>query len=134
MSISANAPFSSKGDIGFSEEGGESQFVVQAATASADHDSVRLRTSLLVLLAALTGCASTSRLPPQFQVGDVVIARHFNHYPQLNGTQVRVTGELKWRWIKGGNTLRCYAVQTADGQELAAQSFQLQSIATQRTL
>ena len=85
-------------------------------------------------MAALSGCASTERLPPQFQVGDIVLARHFNHYPQLNGTQVRVTGELKWRWIKGGNTLRCYAVETADGQELAAQTFQLQSVAAPRSL
>jgi hypothetical protein len=73
-------------------------------------------------------------MPPQFQVGDVVVARHFNHYPQLNGSQVRVTGELKWRWIKGGNTLRCYAVETADGQELAAQGFQLQPISAHRSL
>jgi hypothetical protein len=96
--------------------------------------NVRLRTSLWIFIAALSGCATTERLPPQFQVGDVVVARHFNHYPQLNGTHVRVTGELKWRWIKGGNTLRCYAVETVDGQELAAQGFQLQSIAAQRSL
>jgi hypothetical protein len=112
----------------------ESQFTVQGAAGVADDDNVRLRTSLLMVIAALSGCASTERLPPQFQVGDVVVARHFNHYPQLNGTQMRVTGELKWRWIKGGNTLRCYAVETVDGQELAAQGFQLQSIATQRSL
>jgi hypothetical protein len=112
--------------INFDERGDGSQFVVQAAAAIADHDSVALRTSLLIVFAALSGCASTHHLPPQFQVGDVVVARHFNHYPQLNGTQVRVTGELKWRWIKGGNTLRCYAVETVDGQELAAQGFQLQ--------
>ena len=88
---------------------------------------------LLTLAVLLAGCASTDRLPPQFQVGDVAIARHFTNYPHLNGTPVRVTGEFKWRWIKGGNTLRCYAIETADGQELAAQGFQLQTMAaTQR--
>jgi hypothetical protein len=92
-------------------------------------------TSLLCLAFALCGCATTQRTPPQFQVGDVAIARHFGNYPQLNGTQVRVTGEYKWRWIKGGNTLRCYAIETVDGQELAAQGFQLQTVAaTQRNL
>jgi len=134
MSTRATHRFRAKATSAFSEKRGGSHFVVQAATGNADHDSVRSQTSLLVLLTALTGCASTSRMPPQFQVGDVVVARHFNHYPELNGTQVRVTGELKWRWIKGGNTLRCYAVETVDGQELAAQGFQLQSIETQRAL
>ena len=95
---------------------------------------MRLPTTLLALVAALSGCASTERLPPQFQVGDIALARHFSHYPELNGTQVRVSGELKWRWIKGGNTLRCYAVKTADGQELAAQTFQLQTVAAPRSL
>jgi hypothetical protein len=93
---------------------------------------VKLKLISLAAL-ALCGCATTERVPPQFAVGDVVLARHFTNYPQLNGTQVRVTGEFKWRWIKGGNTLRCYAIETVDGQELAAQSFQLQTV-TQRSL
>jgi hypothetical protein len=88
-----------------------------------------------VALALLTGCATTDRVPPQFQVGDVAIARHFSNYPHLNGTAVRITGEYKWRWIKGGNTLRCYAIETVDGEELAAQGFQLQTAsASTRTL
>jgi hypothetical protein len=86
----------------------------------------------LTIAILLGGCASTDRLPPQFQVGDVAIARHFTNYPQLNGTPVRVTGEFKWRWIRGGNTLRCYAIETVDGQELAAQGFQLQTMTVQR--
>jgi hypothetical protein len=90
--------------------------------------------SWLALTLLLGGCASTQRLPSQFQVGDVAVARHFTNYPQLNGTHVRVTGEYKWRWIKGGNTLRCYSIETVDGQELAAQGFQLQSLTAQRTL
>jgi hypothetical protein len=94
---------------------------------------VKLKLILLVAVLALCGCATTERVPPQFGVGDIAIARHFTNYPQLNGTQVRVTGEFKWRWIKGGNTLRCYAIETVDGQELAAQGFQLQTI-TQRSL
>jgi hypothetical protein len=80
---------------------------------------------------ALSGCVTSERIPPQFKVGDVVVARHFTHYPELEGAHVRISGEYKWRWIKGGNTLRCYAVETADGQELAAQGFQLQPLATQ---
>ena len=89
-------------------------------------------TSLLTVALLLGGCASTERLPPQFQVGDLAVARYFTNYPQLNGTQVRVTGEYKWRWIKGGNTLRCYSIETVDGQELAAQGFQLQTLTAQR--
>ena len=89
---------------------------------------------LLALALLSSGCASTDRLPPQFQVGDVAIARHFSNYPHLNGTPVRITGEFKWRWIKGGNTLRCYAIETVDGEELAAQGFQLQASASARTL
>jgi hypothetical protein len=90
---------------------------------------VPLRIATLLTLALLfSGCATTDRLPPQFQVGDVAIARHFGNYPHLNGTPVRITGEYKWRWIKGGNTLRCYAIETTDGQELAAQGFQLQTM------
>jgi hypothetical protein len=85
--------------------------------------------SLLTFAFVLSGCASTDRPPPQFQVGDVAIARHFTNHPHLNGTPVRVTGEFKWRWIKGGNTLRCYAIETVDGVELAAQGFQLQTMA-----
>ena len=97
--------------------------------------NVSSRIAIPLVLALLScGCASTERLPPQFQVGDVVIARHFSNYPHLNGTQVRVTGEYKWRWIRGGNTLRCYAIETVDGQELAAQGFQLQPAAGARTL
>ena len=93
------------------------------------------RIALLLGLAVLSsGCASTDRIPPQFHVGDVVVARHFTNYPHLNGTQVRVTGEYKWRWIKGGNTLRCYAIETVDGQELAAQGFQLQANVATRAL
>ena len=90
---------------------------------------MRLRAALLLSLVFAGGCASTERLPPQFQVGDVAIARNFSNYPHLNGMQVRVTGGYEWRWIKGGNTLRCYAVTTPDGQELAAQGFQLQQLA-----
>lgn len=90
---------------------------------------MQLKLTLLVGLVALTGCASVEQTAPQFQVGDVAVARHFSRHPELNGTHVRVTGGYQWRWIKGGNTLRCYAVTTVDGQELAVQSFQLQQIA-----
>jgi hypothetical protein len=86
-------------------------------------------TMTLLFVALLTGCASTERVSPQFQIGDVAIARHFSAHPELNGTHVRVTGNYQWRWIKGGNTLRCYAITTVDGEELAAQGFQLQQIA-----
>ena len=85
--------------------------------------------TMLVLCAVLGGCVSVERAPPLFRVGDVAIARNFNQHPELNGTQVRVTGDYEWRWIKGGNTLRCYAVTTVDGKELAAQTFQLQKVA-----
>ena len=95
-------------------------------TLPAPRTTVRLRSIGLIAALALCGCASTPAVPPQFKVGDIAVARHFGNYPELNGTQVRVTGEYKWRWIKGGNTLRCYAIQTVDGQELAAQGFQLQ--------
>jgi hypothetical protein len=74
------------------------------------------------------GCASVERSESHYQVGDTVIARHFSGYPQYNGTQVRVTGAYDWRWIKGSNALRCYAITTVDGQELAAQEFQLQRL------
>jgi hypothetical protein len=83
---------------------------------------------ILIICVAACGCATTERAPPQFQIGDVAIARNFTHHPELNGTYVRVTGGYEWRWIKGGNTLRTYAVTTSDGQQLAAQSFQLQRI------
>ena len=68
---------------------------------------------------------SSAWTPAVARVGDVVIARHFTRHPELNGTPVRVTGGYEWRWIKGGNTLRCYAITTGDGQVLAAQGFQL---------
>jgi hypothetical protein len=89
---------------------------------------MRLTMTLLVAL-LLTGCAASPPVAPQFQVGDVAIARHFARHPELNGTHVRVTGAYQWRWIKGGNTLRCYAVTTVDGAELAVQGFQLQQVA-----
>ena len=84
-----------------------------------------MRAITLLLCLASAGCASVDRAPAQFQVGDIAIARHFSAHPELNGTQVRVTGSYQWRWIKGGNTLRCYEVTTVDGQALAAQGFQL---------
>lgn len=81
------------------------------------------------------GCASTDDLTvPAFKTGDVAVARNFTHHPHLNGTQVLVTGGYEWRWIKGGNTLKCYSIKTVDGQELAAQGFQLQPLATQASL
>ena len=85
-----------------------------------------MRGIILLLCLASAGCASIDRAPAQFQVGDLAIARNFSNHPELNGTLVRVTGDYQWRWIKGGNTLRCYAVTTVDGEELAAQAFQLQ--------
>ena len=109
--------------------------IAQVMGRRADSVGVRLfHFSSAVLLLALGGCASTERIAPQFAVGDVAIARHFSNFPELNGTQVRVTGEYKWRWIKGGNTLRCYAIRTVDGDELAAQGFQLQPVSAQRPL
>jgi hypothetical protein len=94
---------------------------------------MRATVTLLLCLAA-SGCASVAHVPPQFHVGDVAIARHFTNHPQLNGTHVRITGGYQWRWIKGGNTLRCYAITTVDGQELAAQGFQLQQLAKTSSL
>lgn len=93
------------------------------------------RVVLLSLLAPLfLGCATVDSIAPAFKAGDVAVARNFAHYPHLNGTQVLVTGDYDWRWIKGGNTLKCYSVKTVDGQELAAQSFQLQPLASQAAL
>lgn len=89
---------------------------------------------LSVFAPLLIGCASVEPAAPVFKAGDIAVARNFTHYPHLNGTQVLVTGDYDWRWIKGGNTLKCYAVKTVDGQELAAQSFQLQPVATQAAL
>jgi hypothetical protein len=94
---------------------------------------MRPMSALLVCFLLASGCATTDRAPPQFQVGDVVIARHFTRHPELNGTPVRVTGGYEWRWIKGGNTLRCYAITTVDGHVLAAQGFQLAPPSTQHT-
>lgn len=85
-------------------------------------------TLILMILATACGCATTERAPPQFRVGDVAIARHFTNHPELNGTHVRITGGYQWRWIKGGNTLRCYEVMTVDGKALAVQGFQLMAM------
>lgn len=82
----------------------------------------------------IVGCASVETSTPAFKAGDIAVARNFTHHPHLNGTQVLVTGDYEWRWIKGGNTLKCYAIKTVDGHELAAQSFQLQPVATQAAL
>jgi hypothetical protein len=95
-------------------------------------DRMRLSILSLLVLTCTAGCATVERTPPQFRAGDVVVARHFTRHPELNGTHVLVTGGFEWRWIKGGNTLRCYSVKTVDGEELAAQSFQLQSLAATR--
>lgn len=91
--------------------------------------AMRLRMTLLLTLALTGGCATVDRSPPQYQVGDVVVARHFGAYPQFNGTQVRVTGAYQWRFVKSHEPMRCYAITTVDGQELAAQEFQLQKVA-----
>ena len=90
---------------------------------------MRLLSTLLLTALFTAGCASVERAPAQFKAGDIALARNFTHHPHLNGTPVLVTGDFTWRWIKGGNTLRCYAIKTADGQELAAQNFQLQPLA-----
>ncbi len=95
---------------------------------------MRTPASLLLILGLTAGCASVDRAPPTFKAGDVAVARNFTRHPHLNGTQVLVTGDFEWRWIKGGNTLKCYAVKTVDGEELAAQGFQLQPLAANRTM
>lgn len=89
-----------------------------------------MRASVILLCSVVFshGCTTVEHTSARFAVGDVVVARHFSRHPELNGTQVLVTGGLEWRWIKGGNTLRCYAVRTVDGKELAAQAFQLQPL------
>ena len=93
------------------------------------------RALLLSIFASLcAGCASTDIAAPAFKAGDIAVARNFAHHPHLNGTHVLVTGDYEWRWIKGGNTLKCYSIKTVDGQELAAQSFQLAPLATQASL
>jgi hypothetical protein len=98
-------------------------------------ESVVTRALLLSFVAAMcVGCASTDTVAPAFKAGDIAVARNFTHYPHLNGTHVLVTGDYEWRWIKGGNTLKCYAVKTVDGQELAAQTFQLQPLSAQASL
>lgn len=84
--------------------------------------------TVLLVLAFTSGCTSVARVVPQYQVGDVVIARNFTGYPQFNGTEVRVTGAYQWRFVKGYNALPCYAITTVDGQELAAQDFQLKRL------
>jgi hypothetical protein len=90
---------------------------------------MKLLSTLLLTAMFTAGCATAERAPPQFRAGDMALARNFTHHPHLNGTPVLVTGDFTWRWIKGGNTLKCYAIKTADGQELAAQNFQLQPLA-----
>ena len=90
---------------------------------------MRLVGTVLLVLMLIAGCATTERGAPQFKAGDIALARNFTHHPHLNGTPVLVTGDFTWRWIKGGNTLKCYAIKTVDGQELAAQNFQLQPLA-----
>jgi len=91
---------------------------------------MRLRMTLILALAFAGGCASVDRAPPKYQLGEVVIARHFGAYPQFNGTHVRVTGAYKHRFVKGHEAMPCYAITTVDGQELAAQEFQLQKVVT----
>ena len=94
-----------------------------------------MRVLLVSFFASLCiGCTSKDLVAPAFKAGDLAVARNFSHHPHLNGTQVLVTGDYEWRWIKGGNTLKCYAIKTVDGQELAAQGFQLQPVATQASL
>jgi hypothetical protein len=109
---------------------GASQPLNRAPAAKAA--ALLLHAAVLVGALSLSGCASTERAQPQYRVGDTVVARHFNSYPQYNGTQVRVTGAYEWRRIKGNNALRCYAITTVDGQELAAQEFQLQGLVVRR--
>jgi hypothetical protein len=92
---------------------------------------MRLLSTLLLTVMFTAGCTTVDRNPAPFKAGDIVLARNFTHHPHLNGTPVLVTGDFTWRWIKGGNTLKCYAIRTADGQELAAQNFQLQPLAGQ---
>jgi hypothetical protein len=91
-------------------------------------DRMRFLIVISTVLICTAGCATVERVP-HFRAGDIAVARHFTHHPELNGTQVLVTGEFQWRWIKGGSALRCYSIKTVDGQELAAQDFQLQSLA-----
>ena len=79
-----------------------------------------MRRLAAILCLAFAGCATVDRPAPQFHVGDVAVARNFSNYPHLNGTHVRVTGDYQYRWIKGGNTLRCYAITTVDGRARGA--------------
>lgn len=90
--------------------------------------AMRLTLTLLFALVFVGGCATVDRPAPKYQVGDIVTARHFSAYPQFNGTQVRVTGAYQWRFVKGHEAMPCYAITTVDGQELAAQEFQLQKV------
>jgi hypothetical protein len=107
----------------------------EEARASSLPEPVVTRALLLSFVASMcVGCASTDTTAPAFKAGDIAVARNFTHYPHLNGTHVLVTGDYEWRWIKGGNTLKCYAVKTVDGQELAAQTFQLQPVSAQASL
>jgi hypothetical protein len=96
---------------------------------------MRFTMTLVLACAFAGGCATVDRPAPKFHVGDIVTARHFGAYPQFNGTQVRVTGGYQWRFVKGHEAMPCYAITTVDGQELAAQEFQLQKvIATAQTV
>jgi hypothetical protein len=82
--------------------------------------------AVTAIVLTLSGCAASA---PRFHVGDVVEARNFTAHSQYNGMPVVVSGDLRWRWIKGPtNTLRVYEITTTDGEKLAAQEFQLESL------
>lgn len=80
-----------------------------------------MRTGSLLLVVLLAACSS---IPPKYAEGEWLIAQRFQNHPQFNGETVLVKG-FGWRWIKGGNTLRVYEIETSDGSRLAAQEFQL---------
>ena len=83
---------------------------------------------MLVMVLSVAACSCNPSHPPKFKEGDVAIARHFTSHPQYEGTPVKVSGGLRWRWIKElqGNALCTYEIETVDGVKLAAQEFQLQ--------
>lgn len=78
---------------------------------------------LYILFVVLTGCAAIPE--SRFKRGDVVWLEYSVRNPNHYGEYVLVIEPLKWRWIKGGNTLIVYEIETVDGSRLAAQEYQL---------
>lgn len=83
---------------------------------------MKFTAALYCVFLAATGCAA---IESKYKCGEIVRARHFSNFPQYNDQPVKIIAELQYRWIKDGNTLIVYEVETIDGKRIAAQEFQL---------